>query len=149
MNERTDIICNYAKSELKLSGLDSTECYNAIINLLSSISKLTNSDEFAMKEILKMIERLIEMKPITPITEHDFCEVNLGEHIINRCTRYPAVYQDVDGKYYDNQAIGFIDSKYPEKGVRYRYQGKLRSNQVIELPYIVNQYLIDLNCLEE
>jgi hypothetical protein len=81
-----------------------------------------------MKTVTNYTEKLIDKKPIAPITEEDFDEDG-------RCIRYEYIYRASDGKYYNDRAIAF------KKGLstQYIYQGQRRSKQGIGLPYVPSE----------
>ena len=93
---------------------------------------------------------MISMKPITPITENDFIEEevddsNGGSYKIKRCIRFPTIYQDIDGDYYNDQAIIFKVKNKPELGHMCIYQGSLCSKKKISLPYILDPEIIEID----
>jgi hypothetical protein len=142
MNTFKEHLKKYAERELELSGFDQTEFGKTALKLLDDLADLTRGDPETMKQLCALIPRLIDRKPLSPITEADFETETYSESDctveILRCTRYPYVYK-IDGKYYDDRAVAFrrADSAYTDR--MYIYQSGNSSKQEISLPYILNE----------
>lgn len=94
------------------------------------------------------ITRLIDRKPLSPISEADF-EVEThteGSRTveIERCTRYPYLYK-MDGKYWDDRAIAFQKKDSAPGDRMYIYQSGNSSKQEVELPYFPSEEVKILN----
>jgi hypothetical protein len=132
----------YAEKELELSGFDQTEFGKTALKLLDDLADLTKGDSETMKQLCGLLPRLIDRRPLSPITEADFeTETHTeGDRTveISRCTRYPYVYK-MDGKYYDDRAVAFrrIDSADTDR--MYIYQSGNSSKQEITLPYFPSE----------
>lgn len=126
----------YAERELELIGFMETEFGETCLKFLEDLAEISGDNPDTMKTVLEMIPRLIDKKPLSPITENDF-EIEThtqGDRTIEieRCTRYPHLYKK-DGKYWDDRAIAFQREDSDQK--MYIYQSSLSSKQEIELPY--------------
>jgi hypothetical protein len=138
----------YAERELELSGFDQTEFGRTALKLLDDLADLTRGDAETMKQLCALLPRLIDRKPLSPITEEDF-ELETyteGDRSIEilRCTRYPYVYK-MDGKYYDDRAVAFRNADSAESDRMYIYQNGNSSKQEIKLPYFPNEEVKILN----
>ncbi len=135
---RTDYILNYAERELKLAKLP---IVSSTLIFLKDLCNLTTCDPRSMLRFTHVLQNLIEMKPITPITEDDF-EPQETRHV---CTRRSTVYRANDGKYYDDRAVVYHVKNRPDLGSMYIYQGTRSSKREITLPYIVNPQIVELS----
>ena len=124
-------ILAYAKTELSIMGLDTTELGPTILTLLKQMHSLTGNRPRVMHGLVGVISNLIDKKPITPITENDFDEDG-------KCTRYPHIRRTPDGRYYNDRAVVYKKS-YDDPANRYRYSGSECSRQEIMLPYTVRE----------
>jgi len=64
--QRADYILEYAQRELSLASFD----IQPIIS--STLTFITKCQPTTMTHFMNVLQQLIEMKPITPITENDF-----------------------------------------------------------------------------
>ena len=148
--KRIDYILEYVSRELELSGLTDHTISSSTISLVKDLCNLTNCNPQAMEKFICALQRMVNMKPITPITENDFIEEEVdnsnGEsYVIKRCIRFPTIYQDIDGDYYDDQAIIYKIKNKPELGHMCIYQGSLSSKKKISLPYVLNPEIIEID----
>ncbi len=128
----------YAERELELSGFDQTEFGKTALKLLADLADLTKGDPETMKQLCTLLPRLIDRKPLSPITETDF-EVEThaeGDRTVEilRCTRYPHLYK-MDDKYYDDRAVAFWREDSAPGDRMYVYQSGNSSKQEVQLPY--------------
>jgi hypothetical protein len=127
---------NYAERELELIGLMQSEFGVACLELLDKCADIARSDPESMKRICEILPKLIDCKPISPITEADFkIETHDSNVEILRCTRYPHLYRMPDGKYYDDRAIAYRRADSNENDRMYIYQTGNSSKQEVTLPY--------------
>jgi len=130
----------YAEKELKLIGFMESEFGNVCLEFLDKCADIAGSDPESMKKICEIMPRLIDRRPLSPITEQDFeVETSTEENNsleIYRCTRYPYLYRMPDGKYYDDRAIAFRRASSAETDRMYIYQTGNSSKQEIQLPYL-------------
>ena len=143
-----DYLTEYAENELKIINFNKTNLGSTMIQFLQEAAELASNDPNVMKMMAQMLERLIDMEPISMITENDFVEEKRPDgKIMARCTRYPHVYRAPDGKYYDDRAVAFKRKGDPEKTRQYRY-GKNGSRREISLPYYPSEQIIYLDDVE-
>ena len=132
----------YAERELKLIGFMESEFGSVCLNFLDKCADIVGNDPESMKQICEILPRLIDRKPLSPITETDF-EVEThaeGDRTVEilRCTRYPHLYK-MDGKYYDDRAVAFRRSDSDKNDRMYIYQSDNNSKQEVELPYFPSE----------
>lgn len=131
-----DYLIDYARSELNEINFDELELGKTILDLLEQSADVTNNDPKVMKQIVSMIDQLLDFKPISPITEKHFVEEKIESgnksKTILRCTRCHYIYKDEDGKYYNDRAKAFINKN---SGIVF-YTGQ--SKQEISLPYVID-----------
>ena len=147
--KRVDYILEYAKHELSLANFDNHPIASSALTFIKDLCDMTKCEPNAMMYFTHVFQQLIEMKPITPITENDFepQEVNAGNgSTVTRqaCTRWSSIYKADDGKYYDDQAVVFRAKNRPDIGSMYIYQGSLSSKKEITLPYVVDPLIVEL-----
>lgn len=135
---------DFATQELELSGFLNTDFGKSCLDLLNKCSDFCNEDPHSMKTVLEILPKLIDKMPLSPITEEDeFREEDYSngenKHIIKRCVRYPQLYQDMNGKYYDEKAIVFISTVGTDIHKSYLYQKKYNSKKEVTLPYFPQQ----------
>ena len=130
MTEWIDGVVKYSETELKLLGFDQTPLGPAIITFIKELHGVLGNQPSTMKSVTKQVGDLIDKKPIALITEKDFVD--------DRCVRYPYIYKDQDGKYYNDRAVVF------KKGndIQYVYEGQHRSKQEITLPYFLREEIV-------
>ncbi len=121
-------VIEHTKRELKLLGLDHVGIDTVVVDFIEGLHAELGNQPGVMKTVTNYTEKLIDKKPIAPITEEDFDEDG-------RCIRYEYIYRASDGKYYNDRAIAF------KKGLstQYVYQGQRRSKQEISLPYVPSE----------
>lgn len=147
----------YAKNELEMIGFMDSNFGEECLNFLDKCADISHNDENTMKELCNLLVKLIDRRPLSPITEADF-EIetyNEGDNAIEilRCTRYPYVYK-MNDKYWDDRAIAFRRAGDLESDKMYLYQTTNSSKQEITLPYfpteevrIIEQEYVDLSHL--
>ena len=144
-----DYLTEYAENELKIINFNKTNLGPTMIQFLRESAELASNDRDVMKMMAQMLERLIDMEPISMITENDFVEEERPDgKIMARCTRYPHLYRSPDGKYYNDRAIVFKRKGEPNNNKQYIYQGQLSSKQEISLPYYPAEQIIYLDDVE-
>jgi len=146
---RIDYILEYARRELSLANFNSHPIASSALTFIKDLCDLTKCQPNAMTHFTHIIQRLLEMKPITPITENDFepqhIDAGNGSTVTRQaCTRWSSIYKADDGKYYDDQAVVFRVKNRPEMGSMCIYQGSLSSKKEIYLPYVVDPLIIEL-----
>jgi len=146
---RTDFILEYAQRELSLASFDNQPIASSALTFIKDLCDLTKCQPTTMTHFMNVLQQLIEMKPITPITETDFesQEIDAGNGTtVTRyaCTRWSSIYKADDGKYYDDQAVVFRVKDRPDMGSMCIYQGSLSSKKEITLPYVVDPQIIEL-----
>ena len=121
-------VIEHTKRELKLLGLDHVGIDTVVVDFIEGLHAKLGNQPGVMKTVTNYVEKLIDKKPIAPITEEDFDEDG-------RCIRYEYIYRASDGKYYNDRAVAF------KKGLstQYIYQGQRRSKQEIALPYVPSE----------
>ena len=121
-------VIEHTKRELKLLGLDHVGIDTVVVDFIEGLHAKLGNQPGVMKTVTNYTEKLIDKKPIAPITEEDFDEDG-------RCIRCEYIYRASDGKYYNDRAIAF------KKGLstQYIYQGQRRSKQGIGLPYVPSE----------
>ena len=128
----------YAEKELELIGFMQSEFGPACLEFLEKCADVAGNDPESMKRICEIVPRLIDRRPLSPITEADFeTETHVeGDRPIEilRCTRYPYLYKQ-DEKYWDNRAVAFRRADSDETDRMYVYQSGNNSKQEVELPY--------------
>jgi hypothetical protein len=142
MNEKTygDFLLEYAKREFVCAKFDDTKLSVAMLNFLEEAAKFTNNEPDNIKKLINILNLLVDMHPIVPITEDDFVEEIYKEddkpyYKIMRCTRYKYIYKTEDGRYWNDRAIGFRKVGQELNNIFFIYQGNLGSKQEIKLPY--------------
>ena len=134
----------YAERELELSGFDQTEFGKTALKLLDDLADLTQGDAETMKQLCALLPRLIDRRPLSPITEADFETETYSEGDrsveILRCTRYLYVYK-MDGKYWDDRAVAFQREDSRPGDRMYVYQSGNSSKQERSLPYFLVERL--------
>jgi hypothetical protein len=146
---RADYILEYAQKELSLANFDNHPITSSTLEFLKDLCEMTQCQPKAMIHFTHVLQHLINMKPITPITTNDFepQEVNVGNgttvtrHV---CTRWSSIYKADDSKYYDDQAVVFRVKNRPDLGSMCIYQGSLSSKKEITLPYVVDPQVVEL-----
>ena len=133
---------NYATKELELIGFMESEFGNECLNFLDKCADISHNDTNTMKELCNLLIRLVDKKPLSPITEDDFEVETYTEGNktleISRCTRYPYIYK-MNGKYYNDRAVAFRRIDDAESDRMYIYQTRNSSKQEITLPYFPNE----------
>jgi hypothetical protein len=121
-------VIEHTKRELKLLGLDHVGIDTVVVDFIEGLHAKLGNQPGVMKTVTNYVEKLIDKKPIAPITEEDFDEDG-------RCIRYEYIYRASDGKYYNDRAVAF------KKGLstQYIYQGQRRSKREISLPYVPSE----------
>lgn len=113
-------LLEYAQNELDLilqSCKDDEEAYKMqnIINkdILDIIKKFSNQGHsgFTAKYAIDKLNRLLDYKPITPLTGDDseWAELDYGDDIQFQNKRCPSVFKDKEGKAYNVEAKVFSD----------------------------------------
>ena len=129
----------YAEKELELIGFMQSDFGPACLEFLEKCADFASDDPESMKQVCEVIPRLINLKPLSDITEADFEKETYTEGDksleILRCTRYPYLYCMPDGKYYDDRAVAFRRADSAETDRMYIYQSGNSSKQEVELPY--------------
>lgn len=128
----------YAEKELELIGFTESEFGEACLEFLERCADVAGNDPESMKQVVGIIPRLIDRRPLSPITEADFeMETHAnGDRTVEilRCTRYPHLYK-MDGCYYDDRAVAFRRADSAESDRMYLYQSGNSSKQQVTLPY--------------
>lgn len=146
---KVDYILEHAERELKFAELDKHPISSSTLTFIKDLCDITKCEPNAMTHYIHVLQRLIEMKPITPITKDDFEPqyINIGNgNTITRhvCTRWSTIYKDNDGNYYDDQAVIFRVKNQPNLGSICIYQGLLNSKKQIKLPYVIDPQIVEL-----
>ena len=116
-------VLEYSQKELELLGLHHVGLDLVVADFIKGLHTKLGNQPGVMKTMTNYVEKLIDKKPIAPITEEDFDEDG-------RCIRYEYIYRASDGKYYNDRAVAFGD------GNQYIYQGQRSSKREITLPYV-------------
>ena len=128
----------YAERELELTGFMQSDFGPTCLEFLDKCADVAGNDPQSMKRICEILLRLIDRRPLSPITEKDFeAETHVeGDRTIEilRCTRYPYLYKQ-DGKYWDDRAVAFQQADSAPGDRTYLYQSGNSSKQQVELPY--------------
>lgn len=136
-------LIKYAERELKLIGFMESDFGPACLDFLETCADIVGSDPETMKQLCNLLPRLIDRRPLSPITKEDFeTETHTeGDRSleIQRCTRYPHLYRMPDGRYYDDRAVAFRRADSAETDRMYIYQCGNSSKQEVELPYFPNE----------
>lgn len=131
-------VLEHAEHELFLIGVKDTPVGEILLSFIKEISPHSKNDHNVMQIYAEMLKRIFSKKILSPITEKDFEEqdFNTGHEVvkIKRCTRNPYVFQWLDGKYYNERGIVYINPKDINHRM-YIYDGKLHSKTEIYLPY--------------
>ena len=130
MTEWVEGVLEHSETELKLLGLDQTPIGPAILTFIKELHGTLGNQPGLMKSLLKQVGDLIDKKPIALITEEDFVD--------DKCVRYPYIYKDQDGKYYNDRAVVFKKS-YDDPMYECIYQGQNSSKCEITLPYVLRE----------
>ena len=127
-------VIEHTKRELKLLGLDHVGIDTVVVDFIKGLHTKLGNQPGAMKTVTNYTEKLIDKKPIAPITEADFDQDG-------RCARYEYMYRASDGKYYNDRAVVF------KKGLdsQYIYQGQNGSKREITLPYVLHEDVVTLD----
>jgi len=146
---RVDYILEFAQRELSLASFDNQPIASSTLTFIKDLCDLTKCQPKAMTHFVDVVQKLIEMKPITPITEKDFepqeIETGNGTTVTRHaCTRWSSIYKADDGKYYDDQAVVFRVKDRPDMGSMCIYQGSLSSKKEITLPYVIDPQIVEL-----
>ena len=146
--EHLNQILNYAESEFKLLTIDEEfkeKLYKSSTSFLKDSYNLAEGDIHYMLRQLDLLQRLIRKLPLSNINETDFAEVDVVDanqvRKQNRCTRYEHLWKDLDGTYYDNRAVVWVNYKTEEK--QYRYSGIENSRKTVVLPYYPKEKIIN------
>jgi len=132
----------FIKYELEINGFHNTEISTSINKLVDTLYDYSNQDRAVLHHLFSMTHNLLQHNPVSPITEQDFKkEVRDDGKTILKCVRYPWIYRDTDGKYYNDRAIEYIKDNHR----MYQYQGKLNSKQEIKLPYSLKKQQVNLD----
>jgi len=134
----------YAKQELDLIGFKQSQFGEACLEFLDKLADVAGNDPESMKQVAAILPRLIDRRPLSPVTEADF-EVEThaeGDRTveIERCTRYPYLYKQ-DGKYYDDRAVAFQYEDSAPNDRMYIYQSGNLSKQEVEMPYFPQEII--------
>lgn len=149
MTDHKNYIVSFAEKELELANLKDKKIGKVVLEFVSNLSKVTDGTPRTMLPILDSIRNIIEHRPITPITSKDFRpkKIDSGtkeDYILEVCERYPSVYKDEDGKYYDDRAIGFTIENKSDLKIIFIYQNEISSKQEIQLPYFPTTEIVQL-----
>ena len=131
----------YAEKELELIGFMQSEFGPACLEFLEKCADVAGNDPESMQKICEIIPRLIDCRPLSPITEEDFeIETHDDKTVeILRCNRYRYLYRMVDGKYYDDRAVAFYKKSDNESDRMYIYQSNYNSKKEVTLPYFPSE----------
>jgi hypothetical protein len=145
-----DYLIEHAKQEFECANFHHTPLSHSMLNFLEESAEFTNNDPSLMKELVNILNLLIDKMPIVPITEDDFEEFiyreeNRVEYRIWKCKRYEHVYKTEDGKYWDDRAISFRKANSHPLDKFYLYQSNMSSKQEIKLPYYPKEQVIVLD----
>jgi len=144
-----DHVIEYAERELELINFDKTDVGSTMIEFLRQAAALSQDDKKTMKQIVGMLDRLVDQLPISIITDDDFVEETRPDgKPMARCTRYKYLYRAPDGRYYDDRAVAFKRKGEPESNRQYIYQGNMGSKQEVSLPYMPNEKIVYLEDIE-
>lgn len=119
-------------------------CYKSALKAYKSLCEDGHSG-FSFNETKKILSRLLESQPLTPITEEDFVEVSFDDKTF-QCARMPSLfksvkengevyYSDIDRAYFVNiedpsdtynSGTAFLDEMFPITLPYYPSQGKYR-----------------------
>ena len=139
-----DDIVEHAKNELKIMNLHKVKFGDTIITFIKELHEISGNHPQVMKSMVQSITDLIDVKPISPITEDDFKLETRSEGggmlEVWSCARYPSVYK-LDGKYYDDRAVVYKTS-HDSLERQYIYQGGLSSRREVFLPYTVSEKVV-------
>ena len=140
MSEKNEYI-TYAKKELELNGFINTDIGKQMIKLLEFSWEFGNGNRLMVNSIIDMLNRVNKKLPLLPLEENEMIaipHVNSSDQM--RHSRYYPVYQDVDGKYYDDQAVAFIC----EDGSQTYFYGNSQYNSIkeIQFPYYPNPHYV-------
>jgi hypothetical protein len=140
-------LLDFATKELSLIGFDKIELGETMLKFLQQSSDLCHNDPQSVKQIISLLDRLVDRLPLSAITEDDFYEETYTEQdksvLIKRSHRYPHIYQ-LDGQYYDDRAVAFTTPGSAPGDKLYLYQGGQSSKQPVTLPYYPNEHLVEL-----
>lgn len=119
-------------------------CYKSALKAYKSLCEDGHSG-FSFNETKKILSRLLESQPLTPITENDFVEASFDDKTF-QCARMPSLfknvkengevyYSDIDRAYFVNiedpsetynSGTAFLDEMFPITLPYYPSQGKYR-----------------------
>lgn len=141
MNEKaySDFLLEYAKKEFACAKFDDTELSVAMLKFLEEAAKFTNNEPDNIKKLINILNLLVDMYPIVPITEDDFIEETQKLDYNMICPRYKYIYKTEDGRYWDDRAIAFKYKDDLNSPTMYVYQSGLSSKQQVTLPYYPGQ----------
>ena len=144
-----DHVIEYAEQELELINFDKTDVGPTMHEFLRQAAALSQDDKKTMKQIVGMLDRLVDQLPISIITDDDFVEETRPDgKTMARCTRYKYLYRAPDGRYYDDRAVTFIRRDDPKLNHQYIHQGQLSSRREVSLPYMPNEEIVYLEDIE-
>jgi hypothetical protein len=133
MTPKNDYI-EYATKELEINGLLHTDIGKQMIQLLETAWKFGNQNKVMVNNVIDMLDRVNNKLPLLPIEEDGMIPIphaNGPDQM--RHSRYYPVYQDEDGKYYDDKAVAFISN---DGSATYFYgNGEYNSTKEVEFPY--------------
>jgi len=137
----------HCEHELELINLKDTDIGKSVLEFCKQMHMVGKGDKFIFDSFVNMVNRLIELKPLSPLQKEEMIEVELSDagkpYKQLRHPRYFFVHheENVD-KYYDDRAIAFI-SKDGKK--LYMSNGEHKSVQEITFPYYPEEKLVYLD----
>jgi hypothetical protein len=139
MKSYKEFLIAHTENELKLLNFNQTKFNDSTINFLKDLTDISDSNPDMMKQLLDMIKLLVDFQPISEITELDF-EPNCYKERENitafmKCTRHPYIYKTLDGRVWNDRAIGYKFANDENSNIHFIYQDGLNSKQEITLPY--------------
>lgn len=139
MNDYID----YVKQELEYNNLIKSDVGKQILQLFETSYEFCDNNKLLVDNIVNMVTRLNKKLPLLPLEEDDMILYQPNEGPAHkRHRRYFPVYQGQDGKYYDEQAILFVN----EQGIEmYCYSSNYNSRIEIEFPYYPVQKRVNFN----
>lgn len=139
----------FAEQELKLAGFADTAYGKATLEYIKQSYAMANNDINVVRNLFNNIIGLINHNPLVPITEDEFepteiLEYMNGEYkkvIRSQHKRIPFIFK-LDGKYYDERAIAFVQGE----NTWYGSNGENKSlREITEFPYYRREQQIYLD----
>ena len=107
-----EIACKRENPDLDGESFDyGCACYQSALKAYNSLLE-DNHSGFSIGSTKNILNRLIDHKPLTPVTAEDTCNV-VSTDGTAQCSRMSSLFRNTDGTYNDVDRVVFYEADYP------------------------------------